>query len=308
MDGFVYHGHNGGVEGGLTEMAYMPDNGVGYFFSINSGNGDAFGKISKAIRNYVTLKLQKPAVPAAAALPADAADYAGWYEPTAVRPELMHFLVRLLGISRVRFRDGKMTISGLNGAQNFVPVSGRQFRYLPKDGPPEPVATAALLTPNSEGRFIYAGVPLHRVPTALALAQIALTAFFALALVAIVLYAPVWIIGGFVKRRRRPAERAMRIYPLASALSLVAFVVVFMVSANDVLTRFGNLTVWSAIIFVITILFAAMTIMAAWSAATARSPGVRRWVRRFSLIVSLALVIALAYLAWWGIIGLRTWA
>ena len=24
-DGFVYHGHNGGVEGGLTELAYMPD-------------------------------------------------------------------------------------------------------------------------------------------------------------------------------------------------------------------------------------------------------------------------------------------
>ena len=24
-DGFVYHGHNGGVEGGVTELAYMPD-------------------------------------------------------------------------------------------------------------------------------------------------------------------------------------------------------------------------------------------------------------------------------------------
>lgn len=40
--GFVYHGHNGGVEGGLTEMAYLPDYGVGYFYGINSGNGDAF--------------------------------------------------------------------------------------------------------------------------------------------------------------------------------------------------------------------------------------------------------------------------
>ena len=30
-EGFVYHGHNGGVNGGLTEMAYMPEYGVGYF-------------------------------------------------------------------------------------------------------------------------------------------------------------------------------------------------------------------------------------------------------------------------------------
>jgi CubicO group peptidase (beta-lactamase class C family) len=41
-DGFVYHGHNGGVAGGLTEVAYLPDYGVSYFYSINAGNGDAF--------------------------------------------------------------------------------------------------------------------------------------------------------------------------------------------------------------------------------------------------------------------------
>jgi CubicO group peptidase (beta-lactamase class C family) len=76
-DGFVYHGHDGGVEGGITEMAYMADNNVGYFFSINSGNGDAFDKVAKAIRAYVTNKLQKPARPPVAPLPALAAGYAG---------------------------------------------------------------------------------------------------------------------------------------------------------------------------------------------------------------------------------------
>ena len=55
----LYHGHDGGVEGGLTEMAYMADYNVGYFFSINSGNGDAFGKVAKAIRTYITNKLQR---------------------------------------------------------------------------------------------------------------------------------------------------------------------------------------------------------------------------------------------------------
>jgi hypothetical protein len=35
---------------------------------------------------------------------------------------------------------------------------------------------------------------------------------------------------------------------------------------------------------------------------------VRPGVRRFSLIVTLALLVAGAYLAYWGIIGLRTWA
>ena len=48
--------------------------------------------------------------------------------------------------------------------------------------------------------------------------------------------------------------------------------------------------------------------MGAWTAATARAELVRRQVRWFSAIVSLALVIGLACLAYWGFIGLRTWA
>lgn len=307
MDGFVYHGHNGGVEGGLTEMAYMAEYGVGYFFSINSGNGDAFGKISKAIRKYITLKLQAPPVPAAGPLPADAADYAGWYEPTAIRPELMHFVARMLGLTRAQFRDGNMVLRGLNGKATFVPVSGHQFRYLPKEGPPEPLATAALLAPNSEGRFIYAGGPLKRIPTALAWTEIALTAFFVLSLLAVILYAPVWIIGGFSRRRRRPAERAMRIYPLLAVLCLVAFLLIFTISGDDMLMRFGNLTVWSAMIFVTTILFAVTSILGGWYAFTARQEGVRRGVRSFSRIVTAGLLVAVVYFAYWGIIGLRTW-
>ena len=62
-DGFVYHGHDGGVDGGLTDISYMPDYGVGYFFSINSESGDAFEKVGKAVRAYITHSLQKPVVP-----------------------------------------------------------------------------------------------------------------------------------------------------------------------------------------------------------------------------------------------------
>jgi CubicO group peptidase (beta-lactamase class C family) len=76
QDGFVYHGHNGGVNGGLTDMSYIPEYGVGYFYSINSGNGAAFGKLGEAIRAYITRGLAKPAVPAAGALPRPAHEYA----------------------------------------------------------------------------------------------------------------------------------------------------------------------------------------------------------------------------------------
>jgi hypothetical protein len=58
----------------------------------------------------------------------------------------------------------------------------------------------------------------------------------------------------------------------------------------------------------VTLVFALATLASFFVAVRRPEEGVRRGVRWFSLIVSLALVIAVSYLAYWGIIGVRTWA
>jgi CubicO group peptidase (beta-lactamase class C family) len=310
-DGFVYHGHDGGVEGGLTEMSYMPDAGVGYFFSINSGNGDAFEKIGKTIRAYITNKLQKPELPAAAALPANAADYAGWYEPDSPRVEMTRFIERLAGLTRLRFQDGKLVSYGLGAwHETYLPVVGTQFRHIPKKDPPDPAPTLELLTPNQEGLFVQAGMQntMRKIPAIMALTEIVLTLFVFLSIIAIVIYAPFWILGGLSKRRRRPAERGMRIWPLISVLSLIAFVCIFIASSSDLIARLGNRTLWSEALFLTTIIYAAAVLVSLVSWLRAPREGVRSGVRTFSRVVILALLIAGLYLAYWDIIGLRTWA
>ena len=309
-DGFVYHGHDGGVNGGLTEMAYMPDYGVGYFYSINSGNGDAFDKLGKAIRAYLTRQLTKPALPPQGQLPGDAESFVGWYEPNSPRVQMFFFLERILNMMHVNFADGKMVLRPLltQKPDTFLPVEGRQFRKVPEKDAPFPVASAMLLTPNVEGRYIQVAtgtVTLKRVPTWLAATEIGLTAFFALAMVSVVLYAPFWMLGGISKRRRRPQERAMRWWPLIAVLSLAGVVGIFIVKSADVIEVMGNLTVWSAGVFVLTLLFAlasVLSLIAVW-----RARETRKWVRRYSAAVALAFVIATVYLGYWGVTGLRTW-
>ena len=44
--------------------------------------------------------------------------------------------------------------------------------------------------------------------------EILLTIYVLLSIIAILIYAPFWILGGLSKRRRRPAERGMRCWPL----------------------------------------------------------------------------------------------
>ncbi|HUN61254.1 MAG TPA: serine hydrolase domain-containing protein [Candidatus Sulfotelmatobacter sp.] len=311
QDGFVYHGHNGGVEGGLTEMAYMPDYGVGYFYSINAGNGDAFEKIGKSIRAYVTRNLQKPALPPAAPLTADAASYAGWYEPDSPRVQMTYFLERLLGLARVRFDGGNLLLSSFGDLhQVSVPVTATQFRRLPKKELPSPVATMALLTPNAEGRFIQVGggmVTMKRIPTALAFLEILLTAWFVLAFVATLIYAPFWLLGGLSKKRRRPAERAIRVWPLISVLSLLAFVIIFIASSDDFIVRMGNLTVWSVGLCLTSITFGIASLISVVALSRVSKQDARKGVRWLSLVVIPPLFIAALYLAYWGVIGLRTW-
>ena len=311
QEGFVYHGHDGGVEGGLTDMSYIPDYGVGYFFSINTGNGDAFDKIGKAVRAYITNKLQKPSLPAITALPHDAPDYAGWYEPDSPRVEMTHFLERLAGISCIRFREGKLVTYGLGQwNETYLPVVGTQFRHVSKKGPPDPVATLDLLPPNEEGRFIQGGIQttMRQIPSWFAIAEILITVFVILSILAILIYAPFWILGGISQRRRRPAERGMRLWPLLAVLSLLAFVVIVAVCLNDLIERMGALTGWSFALFLVTVAFALTSVASAISIWRSPKEGVRQGVRRFSMIVTAALLIASAYLAYWGIIGLRTWA
>ncbi len=309
-DGFVYHGHDGGVNGGLTEMAYMPDYGVGYFYSINTGKGDAVERIGKAIRAYITRELAKPPLPPVASLPSNAADFAGWYQPDSPRQELIGFLERLAGVSLIRFEDGRLLVTGLNGwNEAFLPVASGQFRYVPKKDPPDPAPTLALLAPNQEGRFLVIGTDtMKQIPASLAVVEIALTVFVLLSMISILVYAPLWLLGGLSQRRRRPAERPLRLWPLVSMLSLFACAALVIWGGGDAITRLGNLTVWSVVFCLGTIAFAVASIASAIVLWRAPAHKIRPGVRRFSIAVTAALLIAVAYLAYWGMIGLRTWA
>jgi len=310
-DGFVYHGHNGGVEGGLTEMAYMPDYGVGYSYSINVGNGNAFEEIGKTIRAYITRALLIPPLPPVGSLPANASSYAGWYEPDSPRMQLFQFIDRLIDMSRVRFEDRTLLLTSLRGRdQVFLPVIGTQFRHVTEKGLPDPVATVELLTPNAEGRFIQVGggmMTIKHIPAWFAITEIVLSVWILFAMVSVLVYSPFWLLGGLSKKRRRPAERAMRFWPLVAVLSLVAVVVIFRVASDDLISRLGNLTGWSAAVFLATMAYAVASVAAAVALWRAPKQEVRRRVREYSMAVTAALLIAAAYLAYWGIIGLRAW-
>ena len=318
-DGFLYHGHDGNVPGGLTAMAYMPKEGFGYFYSLNSGNREAFKKVGAIIRAYITRQLQKPSLPSVVSLPETTYAYSGWYEPNSPRMEFFSFLERLIGMSYIHFKDNKLLVNSLSERNAiFLPVTDTQFRYAPLNESQDAEPILKLLTPNLEGQFIQINwglrnasldVTLKRIPTWLAIFEIITVGFVLLAFISILLYAPFWIFQILSKKHRYLAERSIMLWPLIAILSLLSIVVVCMLSDMDVaIERLGNLTIWSFSLFLATIAFSAASIASVITLWRTPKHEVRGVVYLYSTMITIALVITTVYFAYWGIIGLRTWA
>jgi CubicO group peptidase (beta-lactamase class C family) len=139
--GWVWVGHDGGVNGGLTNMAYRPDQGVGFAFMINSGSGKAFEEIGRLVRDYLTRDQTPPEPPPVAAVSDLARERVGWYRPDNPRTAKLRFVERVLGLIRVTATDSGLVLKPLlEDAHHFGPVSDRLFRQ-----PSAPVATLALI-------------------------------------------------------------------------------------------------------------------------------------------------------------------
>ncbi|MBA3237491.1 MAG: hypothetical protein H0T62_03960 [Parachlamydiaceae bacterium] len=135
-----------------------------------------------------------------------------------------------------------------------------------------------------------------------------MTGFVLLTLMSTLVYAPFLVLKSLNKKYRRPAERHMRLWPLIAVLSLLSIVVISMKSSEAFLSRLANLSAWSFSLFLATIVFAISSIASVIALWRAPKGEVRSSIRVYSAIVTIALVISTAYFAYWGIIGLRTWA
>jgi hypothetical protein len=305
-DGFVYHGHNGGVEGGLTELAYLPDQGLGYVFFINSANGGAFDRIGKLVRAYVTRDLPKPALTSPAAMNSAAlGPFLGYAEPVTPRQEITRFLDRILGVRRFKLDKGKLAISKVIGGpeKSYVAVSD----YLLRDEK-EPLATLALIPSSPDGPLLQTDRTTYRLISPVTVwTQYGLGAAWLLLMGSAVLFALIWVPRKLLGKTQGAPHLSIRVVPLVSLASLVGAVALFAASGDDLLQRFGKPTVWSLGFCVLTWTFALTAVLGLVLTLRARGSGVPPGVYAHAMAISLANSVVAAYLTYWGVIGYRSW-
>jgi len=309
--GFVWVGHDGGVEGGLTMMAYRPEQGIGFAYMVNAANGKAYQEIGKLVRGYLTQGEAKPAGPAPGPMPEVARERAGWYVPDNPRTQMTYFAERLLALTRVTVTDSALVMKPLLGkAKPYLPVSGTLFR-----GTDEPVATMALVEDGADGRAAaieqmgyLLPASYHRVPAILAWVSIGLVGLFLLSLVTTVLFALVWVPRKLLGKLKGVKHLSARVWPLIATLALAGLIGVIAISMDNMIANLGTRNWRSMALFACTMVFPAASLfglIAAWRAPREELKG---GVRVYAGAVSLVFAITAAYLAYWGMAGWRSWS
>jgi hypothetical protein len=308
-DGFVFHGHNGGMEGFLAEMAYLPDHGLGYAFMINAANGQAMVEISKLVRQFLTHDLEPdPKTPAAVVDTAVLRSHAGWYQPITPRVQKAMFLMRVLGLVRVKTTDegrGLELKPLLGDSEKLVPVSDRLFR-----GEDDPIASVAFYDGESEGvALLGMGNEVRRVSSLVVWLRLLLGGASLVLMITALLFALVWIPRRiFGKKLKSVGHMSVRAWPALAAASLAAAGLVLMLSIADAIPLLGKPTVWSVSFWLLTWLFAVASVLALVQSVRHRSAPIHRGVRIHSMLCSLGAMTVMLYLLYWGVIGWRTWA
>lgn len=303
---WVYREHNGGVNGGLTELAYLPEAGVGHAIMINSDNGQAFREISRLIRAYETRNLKSASVEAEREVSEADRAMAGFYYSINPRQQLGFFMERIFGVQELWF-DGDRLVRKqmLDGEPSYyLPAGDHQFKSE-KTGLVSLVATIDPLA----GEVIHSGsTVLKPVGTAQVFLQFAILLSWGLFIASSVLFAPVWIVQRLRGKIEPGAAVAVRVWPFLAATSAVAFVLLFMAGINDPFDLLGVPSMVSVGLMLASVLFAAFAFIGVLYAVATRHKPMNRAAWWHSSMGSVLHLIVSVYLLMHGVIGVMTWA
>ncbi len=127
-NGFTWYGHNGGVNGGLSDFKYIPELKVGYYVAINSDNGQALFELTELLKTHLTEGLVPEVMPFSIDTTVDTSDLMGYYRAVNPRNASLHFLEYLVSVGRVETRsEGIAMIGVLDGSEDlYLPLNEKQ--------------------------------------------------------------------------------------------------------------------------------------------------------------------------------------
>ena len=294
----LVRGHDGGLDGFLSTYGYLPDQGVGFVVLVNSTRSwQAVGDIKHLLVEYLLTGVPVPEPPRTVVPERELARWVGSYHSAAPRHQLYAFLERMAPGIELFVERGRLygrLLPGRDQPIELIPLGGDRFRL--------PGASTGHIRfgRDREGRRILsAGEYFVEEPRQR-------TLLFAIGPVICgwILLSGLLLPLGALRRRAGPTPGIA--WPLAVSLTAVAVPRLFLAAQDPFVV--GEANGYTIAICVLTVVFAI--------ASAASLVQALRWLvlpggltgKLYRLGFGLAACCATAYLAAYGIIGIRLWS
>src|SRR5436190_7100233 len=302
--GVVTHGHDGGIDGFISSYRYMPEQNWGYVILLNSDNSPrALESLNHLAIDFLSKDFSKLQM-AEINLPASELErFVGFYAAGAPRSQLFAFLDDLVGGTRIRVINGKLTRSGLFGRPEPLLYVGKNlFR-----GEKEPEGTTVFfVTQSGDWAVAGEGIPYsERSSLALPFLRLALLSLSLFFMLTSLPYALFWLFLKLIGAMKDVRHLSVRVVPL---LATVALLMVPLCLTRLGGTQFGSFNLWTVGIFLGTFFFPLLSIAGLILVLRVPKDEIHRAVRIHSLLVSSACCVLTGFLLSWHLLVLRLWA
>jgi len=303
---WVYRAHNGGVAGGITEFAYLPEAKSGHAIMINSDDFPSLEKIIKLVMNFETRNLEPGGIREAAEVTADHKNIQGLYLPINSRQQVGYFLERVFGAQKLWFDGDTLLRKPLLGGEPdaYFPVSSAL--YAAED---TGITSLSRVVDPLAGEVIHAGSSVLKPTSALLIyGQLGIAVLWVLSIGTSVIYFLVWGVRRLRGKIGPGPTIQIRLWPLLAGLSVVVVFAASALGMADPFAKLGSPTFLSITIMLSTITFAMFAVLGVYTSIKERNATMSRINYWYSTTTSFIHLVVAAYLFWFGVIGLMTWA
>ncbi len=308
--GHRLYGHNGAVTGASADLAYDPISGQGYYVAVTGIDDTAAQNIVDTIRAFLFPVAKQPNVPPSFAFDADKiSEFAGYYMQVNMRQEANRFYEQLRNTAKLAVDSQGPNVERHGRQTQYFPITEHVYRIEERAEP------SLALFSNQHNHYLQVRNTVYQQISALRYyaQQFGFWAFWAAVLIQL-LYVWVWLVQMGKGKHTSQAARHTRYWPLAASVSVVVYLGAMIAGQiADPLKLFSTISWASVTMMLASVCFALSSVIALFQNLgylKARSEDHSTdWAgKTIGLGSSLIFVVATGYLAYYGVIGLRTWA
>jgi CubicO group peptidase (beta-lactamase class C family) len=301
VEGYPMLGHNGGIEGFVSQFAYSTSRDVGYVVLLNSrGAREAMQRISQLAVRYLKADVEPPPKPEAQVAESVLRGYEGYYHPASPRNQAFAFIEWLFAGYTVSVSGQRLELKPVFGEPAaLIPVSDNLFRL---EADPEP--TRVFATDEAGTMVLTGGAVYAQRQSRARLESVRWPVLVSIGLV----LTPVVMMIPWILHARRAEPKGFWWLKLCLLLCSIALLLPVIGYSSASATDLGTRNLWTAMIFAGTILFPAAAILSFLFTVDAMMSAAGKWLRGYALLISLAALIVAAYLSAWGMLAFRPWS